>query len=175
MAETFATLGRALLGTPVHSFALYLLGNVPGFPPIVQTIHILSVSAVMGSIVLIDLRVLGLALPSQPIGELVRRLAPWTWCALPSLALSGLVFVFARPTRYFVNPVFGLKFSMLVPALILLFVFQRASSGDANFWELSLARKVTAKAIAVVSLLLWVGVVLAGRWIAYADYLFPEL
>lgn len=174
MTEAFATLGRALMGTRLHSFALHLLGDLPGFPPIVQTVHILSVSAVMGSIVLIDLRVLGLALPSQRTSDLVRRLAPWTWWALPSLALSGLVFVFARPTRYFVNPVFGLKFSMLVPALILLLVFQRGSSGDEQFWEGSLARKVAAKAIAVVSLLLWIGVVLAGRWIAYADYLFPE-
>jgi len=172
LAEAFADLGRALVGTPLNSFALYLLGDVPGFPPLVQTVHILSVSAVMGSIVLIDLRVLGLALPSQRTGDLVRRLAPWTWWALPSLALSGLVFVFARPTRYFVNPVFGLKFSMLVPALILLFVFQRGSSRDRQFWEASPARKMTARLIAFVSLLLWIGVVLAGRWIAYADYLF---
>src|SRR5688572_8786009 len=127
----------------------------------------------MGSIVLIDLKVLGLALPSQGTGELVRRLMPWTWCALPLLALSGFVFVLARPASYFANPIFRLKFSMLVPAIVLAIVFQRATSADAGFWERSRGRRASARVIAALSLLLWVGVVLAGRWIAYADYLFP--
>jgi hypothetical protein len=89
VTQSLDNLARVLTASPFHSLVLYLLGNVPGFPPIVQTIHLLSISAVMGSIVLIDLRVLGLALPSQSPGELIRRLMPWTWCALPLLAVSG--------------------------------------------------------------------------------------
>jgi len=89
---------------------------------------LLSIAAVMGSIVLIDLKVLGLALPSQNTGELVRRLMPWTWWALPSLAVSGLVFVLARPASYFVNPVFRLKFTMLVPAVILAAILYHAGT-----------------------------------------------
>lgn len=173
MTDTMTALARALTGSSAHTFALYLLNHVPGFPPLVQTVHLLSVSVVMGSIVLIDLRMLGLALPSQNAAELVRRLMPWTWCALPCLAISGLVFVLARPNRYMHNPVFGLKFAMLVPAVILGAMFQRASAKDATFWEQSRGRRVTAKLIAAASLLLWIGVVMAGRWIAYADYLFP--
>jgi hypothetical protein len=173
MTHTLAAVSRALAGSSAHTFALYLLNHVPGFPPIVQTVHLLSVSAVMGSIVLIDLRMLGLALPSQSAGELVRRLMPWTWWALPCLAMSGLVFILARPNRYMMNPVFGLKFAMLVPAVILGVVFQRASAKDAHFWERSGWTHVAAKIIACVSLLLWIGVAMAGRWIAYADYLFP--
>jgi hypothetical protein len=168
-----ADLGRALTGSPANELARDLLGNVPGLPPIVQTVHILSITAIMGSIVLIDLRVLGLALPSQRPGELVRRLMPWTWWALPCLALSGLMFVFARPSRYLVNPVFGLKFALLVPAILLGIVFQRATARDQDFWERSTARRRSGKAIAACSLALWVGVIMAGRWIAYADYLFP--
>jgi hypothetical protein len=173
VTQALDNLARVLAASPLHSLALYLLGNVPGFPPIVQTVHLLSIAAVMGSSVLIDLKVLGLALPSQGTGELVRRLMPWTWCALPLLALSGLVFVLARPASYFVNPIFRLKFSMLVPAIILAVVFQRATSTDADFWERSRGRRASARVIAAFSLVLWIGVVLAGRWIAYADYLLP--
>lgn len=158
----------------LHEFALYLLSNVPGFPPIVQTVHILCVSAVMGSVVLIDLRVLGLALPSQPTSELVRRLMPWTWGALPLLAISGLVFIVAQPERYFTNPVFRLKFAMLAPAIALAIVFHRAVTHATDFWDRTRGRRRAAKAIAAVSLFLWIGVAMAGRWIAYADYLFPE-
>jgi hypothetical protein len=127
----------------------------------------------MGSVVLIDLKVIGLALPSQSTSELVGRLMPWTWWALPALAVSGLVFVFAQPHRYVVNPVFGLKFAMLAPAVILAVVFQRGTAKDAQFWERSRARRASARLMAAISLLLWIGVVMAGRWIAYADYLFP--
>lgn len=172
LAGLLQNLERALSETPLHTAALYLLGQVPGFPPLIQTLHILGVSAIMGSIVLIDLKILGLALPGQSAGELVRRLMPWTWWALPTLAVSGLVFVFAQPHRYFANPVFGLKFAMLAPALLLTAVRQRATVRDPQQWNRSLSPRRSAKLVAALSLLLWVGVVTAGRWIAYADYLF---
>lgn len=151
-----------------HQTALYLLGNIPGFPPMIQTVHILGICCIMGSIVLIDLKVLGLALPSQSVPELVRRLMPWTWWALLFVALSGLTLFVARPGRYLVNPLFGAKFALLVPALILAAVFQRLINRNSVVPD-----SATARSIALVSLLLWIGVVLAGRWIAYADYLFP--
>jgi hypothetical protein len=158
--------------SPLHTFALYLLSNVPGFPPIIQTVHILGVTAVMGSIVMIDLKVLGLALPSQSTRELVHRLMPWLWYGLPVQAISGLTLVLARPLRYAVNPVFGLKFTMLAPAIVLAAVFHLATIKDPYFWERSLGRRASARIIAGLSLLLWIGVVFAGRWIAYADYFF---
>lgn len=146
--------------------AVYLLSNVPGLPPIVQTVHLLGIAVVMSSVVLLDLRILGLALPSQGVQELTRRVMPWVWWTLPVMLLSGLPFVFARPQRYFTNPIFGLKFAFLLPAVAL-----------AALLHLNGLRKpdhVGTKVIAAVSLLLWIGVVLAGRWIAYVDYLFPE-
>ncbi len=153
----------------------YLLRNIPGLPPIVQTFHLMAISAVMGSIVLVDLRVLGLALKSQPTAELVARVMPWMWGALPVNLLSGLVFVFARPVRYFTNPVFGFKFAFMLPAIALALVFQMALRRDTTFWEQSSGRRALAKAVALLSLLCWVGVVFAGRFIAYADYIFtPE-
>ncbi len=155
-----------------RELAISLLSNVPGLPPILQTIHLLSVAAVMASIVFIDLRVLGLALPSQTIPEMLRRLMPWTWGALGTLFLSGLPFLLARPARYFNNPVFQIKFSLLLPAIILAILFYRLSLRESDYWDAGSNRRVTAKLIALTSLLLWLGVVMAGRWIAYADYLF---
>ncbi len=173
MPHSLQELARALVGSPPNRLALYLLGNVPGFPPMVQTVHLLSIAAIMGSIVLINLRLLGLALPSQSAGELTRRLMPWTWWAFPFLLISGLVFIFARPVRYLTNPVFGLKFAMLAPALVVALVFHRAYARDPSVWERSRGRRVSSKTIAFVSLVLWLGVAMAGRWIAYADYIFP--
>ncbi|MBC7984834.1 MAG: hypothetical protein H7Y02_13380 [Candidatus Obscuribacterales bacterium] len=172
MADTLVEFARALGRSAAHDMAVDLLRNVPGLPPLAQTVHLLSIAVVMGSIVLINLKVLGLAVPSQNTGEMIRRLMPWAVCALPLLALSGLLFVLARPTRYFVNPVFGIKFALLIPAIVLAVVFYRLSRRETDYWDQP-ARRSSARAIAAVSLFLWIGVVLAGRWIAYADYLFP--
>jgi hypothetical protein len=171
---SFTAIAAAIADSRLHASALWLLSDVPGAPPLVQTVHLLSVVAIMGSIVLIDLRVLGLALPSQDAPELARRLLPWTWCALPVLAASGLVFVFAQPHRYFANPVFGIKFALLGPAVLLTLLLQRALGGGDPSRPATASRRAVTKTLALLSLFLWVGVVMAGRWIAYADYLFPE-
>jgi hypothetical protein len=171
----FTTLAELLQSSGMTEWATYLLRNVPGLPPIAQTFHLMAISAVMGSIVLVDLRVLGLALRSQPLPELVARVMPWMWYALPVHLVSGLIFIVARPMRYFVNPVFGFKFAFMLPALALAFVFQMALSRDRTFWDRTGGRRTLAAAIALVSLFCWIGVVFAGRFIAYADYIFtPE-
>jgi uncharacterized membrane protein SirB2 len=144
---------------------VYLLSNVPGLPPIVQTVHLLGIAVIMSSVVLLDLRVLGLALPSQDVQELTRRVMPFVWWTLPVMLLSGLPFVVARPQRYFTNPVFGLKFALLLPAIALAALL--------HFHGIRKPDNRGTKLIAALSLLLWIGVVLAGRWIAYVDYLFP--
>jgi hypothetical protein len=156
-----------------HDAAVHLLSTVPGLPPIVQTVHLLGIAVVLGSIVLLDLRILGLALPSQEVTELTRRLLPWLWCALPMMLLSGLPFVLARPQRYFSNPIFGWKFALLLPAIALAALLHLIAIRKPDYWQ---AGRIPAagKGIAAISLLLWTGIVFAGRWIAYADYLFPE-
>ena len=167
-------LASALTESQADDVAVYLLGNVPGLPPIAQSLHILGVAVVIGSIVMLDLRILGVAVPSQNVSEMIRRLMPWTWWALLLNAVTGLLFVVARPNRYFFNPVVAWKFSLLVPAVLLAFVVHRLSKKEVGYWEQSPVRRVSGTVIAAVSLSLWIGVVLAGRWIAYSDYLFYE-
>jgi hypothetical protein len=174
MQAFLGELARSIGASAMHDTVVHLLSNVPGLPPIVQTVHLLGIAVVMGSVVLVDLRVLGLALPSQGVQELTRRLMPWLWWALPAMVLSGLPFVFARPQRYFSNPVFGWKLALLVPAIALAVILHVVTVRHPAYWQQGTGR-VAAKSVALVSLLLWIGVVLAGRWIAYADYLFPEL
>lgn len=169
MNETLADL---LAESQLQAVAEYLLRTVPGLPPIAQSFHILGIGAVMASSVMVNLRLLGLAVPSQDSSEMIRRLFPWTWAALGVNLVSGSLFVFARPARYFLNPIFGYKVMMLVPAFALVAFVHWLALREDGYWDRSSDRRLTAKAIAIVSLLLWVGIILAGRWIAYSEYLF---
>ena len=165
-------LSNWIANSGAHDFSLWLLENIPGSPPILQTLHLLSICALMASVVFIDLRILGLALPSQQVDEMATRLRFWAVGALLGVFCSGIWFVLARPTRYFNNPVFQIKFALLIPALISSAFIFRIAVRKPRFWQ---AHVWQGKLLAGVSLLLWISVVLAGRWIAYSEYLFwPE-
>ena len=79
MTDILATLSAFIAESSVRELVIYLLRNVPGFPPIIQTVHLLAIAAVMGSIVFINLKILGVAVPSQRLSEMIQRLLPWTW------------------------------------------------------------------------------------------------
>jgi len=161
-----------LSNTPVRDFSASLLSSIPGLPPVLQTIHLLCIVAIMASIVMIDLRVLGLAVPSQDIGEMIARLSPWTLWGIVGAGSSGIWFILARPNRYFSNPVFQIKFALLALAIILTFAFYRWGRIQTGIWDGAGSRFSLARAYAFVSLSLWLGVAMAGRWIAYSEYLF---
>lgn len=135
--------------------------------PAVQTIHILSIAVVISAVLLVHLHTLGLAMRSQPAAVLARRFLPWLWCALVVLFFSGSTLIVAEPARSLPNAVFICKMALVIAAVILTLLYERPLRKDASYWEKTRARRINASAIAVVSLLVWVGIVFAGRWIAY--------
>ncbi|MBT8146885.1 MAG: hypothetical protein KJN90_08525 [Gammaproteobacteria bacterium] len=163
-------LAEMIGGSFLQDAALFMLQNIPGFPPIIQTVHILGIAVVMGSVVLINLRLLGLAIPSQGVAELTGRVMPWFWWALASNVFSGAFFVLGRPSRYFNNPVFAWKMGFLLLAVLLALFFYLKHRQHANYWE-DPARKWTRRGIALLSLAAWIMVSTAGRWIAYLEYI----
>lgn len=172
MPEFFTSIGTLLDGSFLQDGALWALRTIPGFPPIIQTVHILGIAVVMGTVVMLDLRILGLAVPSQKISEMTQRVMPWLWWALASNFVSGGFFLFARPNRYFNNPIFGWKLSFLIPAILLTLFFHLMSKQQDDYWESNTKRLWTARGIALLSLGLWIMVAMAGRWIAYAEYIY---
>ena len=165
-------LAETIDGGALQAGALWALRSIPGFPPLIQTVHILGIAAIMGSVVMINLRMLGLALPSQSLPEMNRRLMPWLWWALVANLVSGGFFLFARPYRYFDNPVFLWKLAFLVPAIIVSYLVYMLSIRSEDSWSPTVMRRASCKIVALLSLGLWVMTAMAGRWIAYAEYLY---
>ena len=158
----------------IREIVLDLLMNVPGLPPIVQTVHIAAIAVIMASIVFVALRLLGIAVPGQRPEEMIKRLMPWVWWALLALLISGSVFVIARPDRYIYNPIAAWKLACLVPAIIVMLTLQLRTRTHADYWQQTVAKRRSAQALSVLLLILLTGVVLAGRWIAYVDYIYWE-
>ncbi len=156
------TLAQLLAESPTREWMVYLLSTVPGLPPIAQSFHILGIAAVVGSIGMVDLRFLGLALRNQNVSEMIRRLLPWTWVALAVNLVTGSLFVLARPIRYVYNPVVSFKLACLIAAVALAFAIWWMNRREHGYWERTPARLGTARVIAVVSLCCWIGVMLAA-------------
>lgn len=132
--------------------------------PLVQTVHILAIAALLSSVLMINLRLLGVAGTDQTLARVSERFRPVVWWSLPVLLASGLILIIGEPARALTNPFFQLKMCLLAVVLIVTLLSQRALNGDSGFWD---KRVATGRAIAMLSLLLWSGIVFAGRWIAY--------
>jgi uncharacterized membrane protein SirB2 len=132
--------------------------------PAVQTVHILCVAIVMSCMAMLDFRLIGIAGRRQSVSQMVSRFVPWVWGALPVLLTSGLVLIIGEPARELLNPYFRAKMAMLATVTAITFIVQRKNKKNASYWE---GRRVAAACVGSLSLLLWVGIVTAGRWIAY--------
>jgi hypothetical protein len=116
---------------------------------------------------MISLRLLGVGASGRSVSRLAETLLPWMWWSLIVLLLTGLLQLIAEPVREIGNTVFWLKMGMLVCVFALNVWFGRTVRARAATWDSAVTRPASARLFAVTSLLLWVGIVLCGRLIAY--------
>jgi hypothetical protein len=135
--------------------------------PLIQSIHILTIGVVFVSILMIALRVLGLALGDQPFAEVYSRFAPWIWTGLVVMLVTGITLVIGEPIREFTATSFWVKMALLVVGVASGAAFGRSvrppklAAGAEPVFSSGL------KSATVVVLLLWVAIIFLGRAIAY--------
>jgi uncharacterized protein DUF6644 len=132
--------------------------------PTVQTVHIVCVAIVMTSMAMLSLRLVGVAGRRQSLTDMAGRFLPWVWIALVVLLCSGSILIIAEPGRELQNVMFWIKMSSIVTALVLMVIFQQGLRRDKRYWD---RHRAAATLLGSVSLVLWVGIIAAGRWIAY--------
>ncbi|WP_024510832.1 DUF6644 family protein [Bradyrhizobium sp. ARR65] len=137
--------------------------------PTLQTIHILCVAIVFSSAVLVDLRLFQLFERDEPLREVARRFLPAIWPVLLVLLATGGLLIIGEPRRSLVNPTFYLKMTLLLVAILLTAGLQRSIASAPVAWEKDRSRRMAGKALATVSILVWCGILFAGRWIAYTQ------
>lgn len=137
--------------------------------PSTQTVHILAIATLASSALFLSLRVLASGRLDASSRESDRRFLPVIWGSLAVLAVSGLLLIVAEPPRALLNPAFWLKMSLLASASVLYAVYHWPLRKNADFWRVSARRWQLTRTGAALSLALWTGVILSGRWIAYVQ------
>ncbi|MFC4313931.1 DUF6644 family protein [Steroidobacter flavus] len=152
--DFFVWLGETAIGS-------YLNQSTAAFAA-TESLHIIALSMVGGAVLITHLSALGLTLRSLPPATVVRNLQPVAYLGLALVTVSGLLLVAAGPFKYYTNPLFPVKLGLLAAALAShTWLTRRLASGLAH----ASAATIVTRALALASLLLWTGVVIAGRWL----------
>ena len=135
--------------------------------PAIETLHLLGMAALVGTVAVFDLRLLGWMLRRERVSELAGRLFPWAWAAFAVQVVTGTLLFMSEAVKVYTNPAFRLKMLLLFLAGLHALVFHRTVYRDVATWDDSGVMPVGAKVAGIVSILLWVGVVAAGRFIGF--------
>jgi hypothetical protein len=135
--------------------------------PAIELVHLFGLVTLMATMLAFDLRLMNLWLRRWPVSLLMKRLLPWTWTAFFVMVGTGTGLFVSDPLRFFDNTSFRIKLALIALAGVNALVFQRTSLRGVAGWDLNVEPPLGAKIAGVLSLLLWFGVVAAGRWIAF--------
>jgi hypothetical protein len=134
--------------------------------PTIETVHVFALVLVVGTIMTVDLRLLGIANKERPFSQVAAEMLPWTWTAFAIAALAGLLMFSSKAVTYYGNIPFRLKMVCLVLAGINMTMFHWLGTRRLAAWDHG-RPPVTAKLAGGASLLLWTTIVAAGRWIGF--------
>ena len=132
--------------------------------PTIQSVHIVAIGIVLTSVLMIDLRVLGLAAGDQTLRQTTSRFFPWLSGSLVVLLATGVLMVVGEPVRELLSLSFWLKMLLVATGTFIASIFKIALRNEASILD-----RRGVKVLAILTLAVWVGVVILGRLIAY-DY-----
>jgi hypothetical protein len=136
--------------------------------PWLEGLHVLADTLVIGTIAIVDLRLMGLASRDRSITRLTAEVLPCTWAAFAVAATTGLLLFSSRAFDYAHNPWLRAKFVFMALAGANMLVFQLLGSRDVDAWGApEHSTPVRARIAGAASLLLWIGVAVCGRWIGF--------
>jgi hypothetical protein len=135
--------------------------------PIIETAHVASIVFFAGLVIVMDLRLLGLAFTHAPLTQIQRRLFPWQMAGFVPSTATGLLLCGIDPLRYYGNVFFWVKLGMLVLAGINALAFHRTTYRTAVRWDENPRVPGNVRLAGAVSLLLWSAIIVSGRLIAF--------
>jgi hypothetical protein len=159
-----------LLSAAEHSsLAAAMRGELGGewLFPIVETLHVISLAMVFGSIVMLDLRLVGTTSRNSAVSRLSSEVLPYTWVAFICAAATGTLLFVSKAHVYFYNLQFQLKFLCMLLAGVNMAVFHFGAFRRVLEWDQRYPPPRAAQLAGALSIALWIGVIFFGRWIGF--------
>jgi hypothetical protein len=134
--------------------------------PMVESLHVIALAMVAGSIFIVDTRLVGLTSPKLRFTYVADRLLPWTWGAFGCAAVTGTLMFIANATSYVNNIPFRIKMVLMLLAGLNMLFFQLVTYKGVAAWDMG-RPPGRARMAGTMSLVLWCGVIASGRWIGF--------
>ncbi len=135
--------------------------------PVLEAVHVVALGLVFGTIMVVDLRLLGVASTNRTFGRVSREMLRWTWAAFGLAAFTGLLMFATNARVYIDNPFFRAKFVLMALAGVNMLVFHLTAGRSIDQWEEDKPAPVGGRVAAILSLVIWVLVIGMGRTIGF--------
>ena len=135
--------------------------------PMLESFHVVGLGLVFGTILIIDLRLLGWASTQRPFERLASDILKWTWAAFALTALTGSLMFLTNAPVYFHNSYFRIKMLLLLLAGVNMFVFERTARRTIHTWDKSPSAPPAGRRVAALSLVMWIAIIVMGRLIGF--------
>ena len=135
--------------------------------PLIESVHVVSICLVVGSILVVDLRLLGLASINRSVSRVTSGILPLTWSAFAIAVASGSLLFISNATKYLENGYFIAKIVLICAAGVNMVIFHAISTKSQPQWENKVRLPLPARVAGGLSILLWIAVVACGRWIGF--------
>ncbi|HEY9217745.1 MAG TPA: DUF6644 family protein [Phenylobacterium sp.] len=162
----------------LHDFVVWL-GQTPGsialheslyMYAVIETAHVIGIMLFVGTIAMVDLRVLGVSFRQMAVSELLARILPWTIGGFIFMLLTGVLLFYGIPDRTYHSVWFRIKVVLLIIGAINIWLFHRRVERDIHEWDTGVTPPLNARLVAAVSLSVWLTIIVMGRFIAYNWY-----
>lgn len=135
--------------------------------PIVEIVHVIALALVFGSILMLDLRLVGLSSRESTVSRLSRELLPYTWGAFLVAAISGTIMFVSKATGYYGDIRFKMKFILMFFAGVNMLVFHKGIYQRVTEWDDAMPPPATARFAGAMSITLWTAIVFLGRYVGF--------
>jgi hypothetical protein len=136
--------------------------------PMLESVHVLMIAVVVGTIAIVDLRLLGIASHRRGARQLTIDMLPFTWVAFVLAVISGSLLFVSNATGYFESVPFRFKLLTILIAGINMGIFHVTAYRKIGEWDDQVHTPMAARVAGFTSLTLWVLIVFLGRWIGYS-------
>ena len=135
--------------------------------PTIETLHVIALVTVIGTIAIVDLRLVGVASKGHRVSLLAKDTLPWTWGAFVLALITGVLLFISKASSYMINPYFLWKMALLALAGLNMMYFHLTTWRAVEHWERDPTFPFAAKLAGWLSLVFWAAVVFCGRMIGF--------